>query len=184
MRSIRLSQLIFNKIMEYHKSLSLDQSFIACFWNPYVRSVDNKDCLKTYADDNQVYMVINPDATRATIAARLEACLSDISDWMTTNILKINQDETELIIFSPKNKPGVILDRTINFDDQIIEASSSVKNLYFWYGRPKILISKQCFNKLFKIGSIRELITENTFKVLVCSFVTSRLDYGNALLYG
>lgn len=94
--------------MEYHKSFSLDQSFIACFWNPYVRSVENKDCLTTYADDNQVYMVMNPVATRATIAAGLEACLSDISDWMTTNILKINQDETELIIFSPKNKPGCI----------------------------------------------------------------------------
>lgn len=73
-----------------------------------MRSVENKDCLTTYADDNQVYMVINPVATRATIAAGLEACLSDISDWMTTNILKINQDETELIIFSPKNKPGCI----------------------------------------------------------------------------
>lgn len=55
-------------------------------------------------------MAINPVATRATIAARLEACLSDISDWMTTNILKINQDETELIIVSPKNKPGVFVD--------------------------------------------------------------------------
>lgn len=75
-----------------------------------MRSVENKDCLTTFADDNQVYMVINPVATRATIAARLEACLSDISYWMTTNILKINQDETELIILSPKNKPGVFLD--------------------------------------------------------------------------
>lgn len=108
LRSIHLCQLIFKWIMEYHTSLSLDQSFIACFWNPYVRSVENKDCLTTHADDNQVYMVINPIATRATIAAGLEACLSDISDWMTTNILKINQDETELIIFSPKNKPGCI----------------------------------------------------------------------------
>lgn len=78
----------------------------------------------------------------------------------------------------------VFLDWTINFDDQIIEASSSVKNLYSWYGKPESLISKQSFYQLCNIGSIRELITENAFKILVCSLVTSRLDYGNALLYG
>lgn len=133
LRSIHLCQLIFKWIMEYHKSLSLDQSFIVCFWNPYVRSVENKDCLTTYADDNQVYMVINPVATWATIAAGLEACLSDISDWMTTNILKINQDETELIIFSPKNKPGCISRLNYKFDDQITKASSSV--LLVWMTR-------------------------------------------------
>lgn len=165
--------------MEYHKSLSLDQSLLHVF------ETHMWDLSKTKtADDNQVYMAINPVATRATIAARLEACLSDISDWMTTNILKINQDETELIIFSPKNKPGVFVDWTIHFDDQIIKASSSVKNMYSWYGRPDSLISKQCFYQLCNIGSIRELITENAFKVLVCSLGTSRLDYGNALLYG
>lgn len=128
-----ICQLIFNKIMEYHKSLSLDQSLLHVF------ETHMWDLSKTKtADDNQVYMAINPVATRATIAARLEACLSDISDWMTTNILKINQDETELIIFSPKNKPGVFVDWTIHFDDQIIKASSSVKNMYSWYGRPEL----------------------------------------------
>lgn len=67
------------------------------------------------------------------IAAGLEACLSDISDWMTTNILKINQDEIELIIFSPKNKPGCISRLNYKFDDQITKASSSV--LLVWMTR-------------------------------------------------
>ena len=34
------------------------------------------------------------------------------------------------------------------------------------------------------IGRIRSLITDDACKTLVCSLVTTRLDYGNALLYG
>lgn len=42
--------------------------------------------------------------TSGTKAARLEACLSDISDRMKTNMIKINQDKTELIIVSLKKQ--------------------------------------------------------------------------------
>ena len=45
-------------------------------------------------------------------------------------------------------------------------------------------ISKQCFYQLRNIGRIRKYITESACKTLVCSLVTSRLDYGNVLLYG
>lgn len=36
---------------------------------------------------------------------------------------------------------------------------------------------KTIFLKLRNIGSIRELIAENTFKILVCPLVSSRLDH-------
>lgn len=45
-------------------------------------------------------------------------------------------------------------------------------------------ISKACFYQIRNIGRIRTHITENACKTLVCSLVTSRLDYGNALLHG
>jgi hypothetical protein len=32
----------------------------------------------------------------------MKACLGDISAWMKSNILKFNQDKTELIIFTTK----------------------------------------------------------------------------------
>jgi hypothetical protein len=34
------------------------------------------------------------------LSERLERCLSDIADWMTANMLKLNQEKTELIIFA------------------------------------------------------------------------------------
>lgn len=43
--SFHLCQWIFIWIMEYRQGLSLDQSSIAFFQNPYVRSVEDMDCL-------------------------------------------------------------------------------------------------------------------------------------------
>lgn len=45
-------------------------------------------------------------------------------------------------------------------------------------------IAKSCYHQLRNIGRIRPLISESASKTLVCSLVTSRLDYGNALLHG
>jgi hypothetical protein len=55
-----------------------------------------------YADDTQAYLVIKPIDNWINIATRMEACLSDISAWMKSNMLKLNQDKTELIFFYNK----------------------------------------------------------------------------------
>jgi hypothetical protein len=45
-----------------------------------------------YADDAQIYQVIKPLDNWD--------CLFDIKSWMCTNMLKLNQDKTELIVFA------------------------------------------------------------------------------------
>jgi hypothetical protein len=45
-------------------------------------------------------------------------------------------------------------------------------------------VSKSRFHQIQNIGRIRKYITEDACRTLVCSLVTSRLDCGNALLYG
>jgi hypothetical protein len=52
----------------------------------------------------QVYQVIKPQGDWSDLFERLERCLSDIADWMSVNMLKLNQDKTELIIFAPKHQ--------------------------------------------------------------------------------
>ena len=61
---------------------------------------------------------------------------------------------------------GVIFDKNLTMEKQV----SSVL--------------KSCFHQIRTIGSIRQYITTDACKTLVHSLVTSRLDYGNALLYG
>ena len=53
-----------------------------------------------YADDTQLYTTFScddKDALTPTIS-RIESCLVDITNWMTTNELKLNTDKTKLLI--------------------------------------------------------------------------------------
>ena len=45
-------------------------------------------------------------------------------------------------------------------------------------------IAKSCYHQILNIGQIRSSITDDACKTLVHAFVTARLGYANALLYG
>ncbi len=53
-----------------------------------------------YADDTQIYLSFSRDDL--TIAARISACLADISSWMKDHHLQLNLAKTELLVF-PSN---------------------------------------------------------------------------------
>lgn len=141
-----------------------------------------------YADDTQIYMVIRPQHNWDTIAHNIEACLVDISAWMNANMLKLNQDKTELIVFAPKHQPAH--DIQLNVGIKTIKAAPVVKNLGVHFDSSMTMekqvnaIAKSCYYQLRNIGRIRQFITTDACKTLLHSLVTSRLDYGNALLYG
>lgn len=82
-----------------------------------------------YADDAQIYQVIKPLDNWDDISDRLEACLFDIKSWMCTNMLKLNQDKTELIVFAPKHKVKCLTKLQFNFDGAMLSESFCVQNL-------------------------------------------------------
>ena len=45
-----------------------------------------------YADDSQLYVHCRPHDV-ATATAKLESCISDVDDWMSTNRLKLNTEK-------------------------------------------------------------------------------------------
>ena len=146
-------------------------------------------CYHGYADDTQVYLVIRPLDNWDNISSRMETCLADISKWMCLNLLKLNQDKTELILFTPKSRVKEFSNCHLSFDGTIVSNASVVKNLGVYFDRTLSMekqvnaVTKSCYHQIRNIGRIREYITEDACKTLVCSLVTSRLDYGNALLF-
>ena len=61
-----------------------------------------------YADDTQLYISFNTDCCADLDEAKLrvERCVEEIDLWMCKNLLKLNQDKTELVVISSKFRNG------------------------------------------------------------------------------
>ncbi len=105
---------------------------------------------------------------------------------MTNTFLLLNSDKTEILLIGPKNSTqnhnlkldvctvtsstvknlGVILDSTLSFENHIFH------------------VTKTAFFHLRNIAKLRNMLTVSDAEKLVHAFMTSRLDYCNALLGG
>ena len=54
-----------------------------------------------YADDTQIYLSFRPSKpnSKQDCTTRIEKCIEEIGIWMTQNLLKLNSDKTEFILF-------------------------------------------------------------------------------------
>lgn len=57
-----------------------------------------------YADDTQVYLIVEPTENWQDVSSRFTRCLYDMRLWMSTNMLKLNEEKTELIVFAPRSR--------------------------------------------------------------------------------
>jgi hypothetical protein len=82
-----------------------------------------------------VYLVIEPLDRWTDISSRIEACVADISDWMRSDLLKQNQDKTELIVFAPKPRVKDFSDCRLSFDGTVVSDVSCVRNLGVFFDK-------------------------------------------------
>ena len=134
-----------------------------------------------YADDTQIYTPVS-SKTSFDAVERIEQCTAAIKTWMTGNMLKLNDDKTELIIFRKKST-SKFLD-TISVNGCTIKCTTSVRNLE--HLSMTCHITKLCqtlYWQVCNIGRVRGLLDEDTTKLLVHTLITSRLDYCNSLYF-
>ena len=60
---------------------------------------------------------------------RIELCVSEIKQWMNQNMLKLNDDKTELIVFTSKYKQDLYNDLSITIGDTVVDCSSQVNDM-------------------------------------------------------
>ena len=142
-----------------------------------------------YADDSQLYKSVNiSDVTSVTDS--LSNCLTDVSKWMTANKLKLNEDKTEIMLVGSAPKLQSLNLSSVELCGQTIIVSGAVRNLGVMFDSNLIMdkhishLRKTCYNELRKISHLRPYLSSNSTNKLVCSFVTSRIDYCNSLLAG
>uniref|UniRef100_A0A669B8C0 Reverse transcriptase domain-containing protein n=1 Tax=Oreochromis niloticus TaxID=8128 RepID=A0A669B8C0_ORENI len=141
-----------------------------------------------YTDDLQLYvpLTIGNDAE----VSKLESCLSAIKGWLSDNFLLLNTDKTELMVIGPHKFQHLSQNFILRIDDSVINCRDKVKNLGVWFDMVLSFeshvkeITKTAFYHLRNIARIRQVLSSDTAEVLVHAFVSSRIDYCNALLSG
>ena len=83
-----------------------------------------------YADDSQIYFSFDPSSCcLSAVVSRIQACLSDISSWMSLNKLKLNGDKTELLIIGSQFRPTLQFPPVGLNDGSVFLPSKYAKNV-------------------------------------------------------
>ena len=143
-----------------------------------------------YADDNNVSQSFSLLFQFHVITSQLPKLMTLIKDWMNEYFLKINPDKTEIIVFLPENMREEQLIYGAFLEGECIRFSNTVRSLGFNLDRflnmeehANSTVSL-CYKLLGDVKCVRHLLSDKDTESLVHSIVSSRLDYGNSLLYG
>ena len=144
-----------------------------------------------YADDTQLYTAFSfeNDVELSVAIDRIERCLVDIFNWMAVNKLKFNTDKTLLVVHQSQFRP-ISLRPFITVGVDTITPSDKARNIGVTFDTRLILsihvndVVKKAIHHLRNIAKIRKYISAGTTDILIHCFVTSKLDFCNAVLYG
>ena len=144
----------------------------------------------SFADDTQLQKSADPSQLDSLILS-MQECILDVKSWMTFNKLKLNDDKTEAMkISSPRMSTSVSFPDSLVVGNATVPFSQSAKNLGVFLDSD-LSMHSQVMNiirtvnyELRRIGSIRHFLSVQATKTLVSAFISSRIDYCNALLVG
>ena len=145
-----------------------------------------------YANDTQLFQDFNlSDNTSPEIAARkMERCFANIRQWMKTNMLKLNDDKTEILIIRPKSANQHLLPESVRIGYTNVTPNTHARNLGVIFDcnmsleRHVTNISRTAYYHLHSIGRIRRYLEQGHTTQLVHALVISRIDCCNSLLNG
>ena len=117
-----------------------------------------------------------------------DRCIKDIERWMRVNMLKLNSEKTEVVLFTSKHNAMQMENVTVHVGDTDITSVHCVKSVIFESAinmeQHLNSVCRSGYYHLRNIGHIRRYLTNDATQSLVNGLVASRLDYCNALLSG
>ena len=137
-----------------------------------------------YADDTQQYMAFKPGNNKSlefTISS-IQNCVIDIKSWMTTNMLQLNMDKTEVLVLMNKRLRNPVTVDNIKIASVSISPTKNVRNLGAVFdstlsSEPFVsAICKSAWFNLFNITKVRRSLTTEAAKILIQAYVMSKMD--------
>ena len=121
----------------------------------------------------------------------MQSCISDVKALATVNMLKLNDNKTELMLVTSKRTKHLHnLPTSFTIGNAKIPFKQSVNNLglaldsHLTMNAHVSNISRTCYLELRCFESIRRFLTSTATFTLVSAFALSRIDYYNSLLFG
>ena len=121
----------------------------------------------------------------------MQSCIGDVRVWATANMLKLNDNMTELkLVTSKRTKHLHDLPTSITIGNDHITFKQSVKKFghaidcHLTMNAHVSNIALTCYLELRSLASIRRFLTNTTISTLVSAFVLSRIDYCSSLMFG
>ena len=143
----------------------------------------------SFADDLQLQMSAPPDIISALLHS-IQSCLCDVKAWATANMLKNNDNKTELMLITSnrtRHLHGIPTSITIG-NAQIpfkeCEESTFYIRLLYYYECTCLQNARTCYCQMRRLAFIRRFLTSTAALTLVSAFVLSGIDYCNSLLFG
>ena len=145
-----------------------------------------------YADDTQILVSFDPRIEGACAEAlnKLQSCVEQIKQWMLINKLQLNESKTEFFVAASYQFASRLPDIALTLGDVSITPTRTVRNLGVIFD-PQLSMKDHISNivkcvsfHLRNLSRIRRFMDQETCTLAVQSLIFSRIDYGNALLYG
>jgi len=129
---------------------------------------------------------------KAMTIIRLQHCIMDINHWMSANRLKLDMDKTELIWTGTKYSVtawnasflSLRLGADVTLASQHVRLLGVVISADVGLEKHVSNVSATCFRHLRQLRHIRRSLSTESATTLVHAFVTSRIDYCNAVFIG
>ena len=142
-----------------------------------------------YADDHKLSWAFTAgdEQSQASIISELEACLNEVSTWMATNKLKMNDDKTEIIIYGTKKQLSKVNVQSLRVGGAQVSCVDHVRDLGVWMENTLNLdlhirkICQRAHHQLRNLHNIRNNLSEQSTKILMHGLVLSHLDFCNGL---
>ena len=110
--------------------------------------------------------------------------------WLCDNGLILNGIKSQAIVIRSSSLCAPITIKRIDICGQLVATSAVVRDLGFAIDAKLSMaaqvanVCRSAYYHLYRISRIRHTLKIGTTKCLVHALVTSRIDYGNAMLYG
>ena len=155
--------------------------FLALFFSPCISSLflpllTHTIIHHSFADNLQIQMSAPPDRISELLHS-MQSCIS-VKAWSTANMLKLNDNNTELMLVTSKRTKNLhTIPTSITIGNAQIPFEQSLKNLgltldcHLTMNEHFSIIARTCYFKLCRLASISRFLKSTATATLVSAFV-------------